>query len=148
MNEIDIIGPGIWHVIHMLSLNATTDITKESFILTINTLCNNFGCDSCKPHFRQFIDDHPFKNYWHIEYKKEGDYGFFKWSWELHNSVNKRLLKKHVSFEDALFKYKNYICKDCDKDKKLNPILVKINPVRDGLTAPEETYKLNLISYY
>lgn len=147
MNEIDIIGPGLWHVIHMLSLNATTDITKESFILTINTLCNNFGCDSCKPHFRQFIDDHPFKNYWHIQYKKEGDYGFFKWSWELHNSVNKRLKKQHVSFEDALFKYKNYICKDCDKDKK-NQILVKINPVRDGLSAPDETHKLNLISYY
>lgn len=135
--DVKLIGPGLWHMIHLLALNAVTDVSKKSFILTINTLCDNFICESCKPHFRKFIDDHSFNHYWNIQYKKEGDYGFFKWSWELHNAVNKRIGLQTFAFEDALFKYKNYVCHDCNK---IDPILVKV----------KESVKpvFNLISYY
>jgi len=132
--DIRIEGAGVWYVIHTLALHTNTDLAKDAYIITINTLCDHFGCESCKPHFKQFIIEHPFHKYRHINYKGE-DYGFFKWSWELHNSVNYRLNKPIISFEDALFKYKNNTCTDCDKIN--NPILIEI-----------EKKNLNLLSYY
>jgi hypothetical protein len=140
-------GKGIWFVIHTLALNATTDIQKESFILTMNVLCDNFGCDTCKSHFRKFIDNYPLKSYWDITYKAE-DIGFFKWSWELHNIVNKALKKHQISFDEALFKYKNYVCKNCDKS---GPILVEVknnnaNNTHYNNTIIAETF--NLVSHY
>lgn len=136
--DIKIEGRGMWFMIHTLALHANTDELKGAFILTINTLYENFGCESCKPHFRKFLDDYPIKNYWHIKYKGE-DYGFFKWSWDFHNDVNKRLKKPILSFEDVLFRYKNYVCKNCDK-KINNPILVEVKE--------KEPYTLNLLSNY
>lgn len=139
-------GSGIWFVIHTLALHATTDILKESYILTINTLCDHFGCDTCKQHFRKFINDYPLKSYWHFNYKGE-DLGFFKWSWDLHNVVNKALKKPQISLDDAIAKYKNYICKNCDKK---NPILVDVttnsNTSNTFITSSNETFFL--ASYY
>lgn len=132
--DIKIEGRGIWYVIHTLALHANTNPLKESYILTINTLADHFGCETCKPHFKKFIVDNPFKKYWHIKYNNE-DLGFFKWSWELHNFVNKRLNKPILNFEDVLFNYKNMVCHDCHD----NPILVQIK---------NETPTLNLVSYY
>lgn len=125
-------GSGIWFVIHTLALHANTDVLKESFILTINTLCDHFGCDTCKQHFRKFINDYPLKTYWYFKYNGE-DLGFFKWSWDLHNVVNKALNKPQLSFDNALSKYKNYICKNCG-DKK-NPILVEVSSNNTSNTA-------------
>ena len=33
----------------------------------------------------------------------------FKWSWELHNAVNKKRNQPEISYEDALQKYTNKI---------------------------------------
>ena len=115
-------GKGIWYVVHTLALHATTEKTKESFQITIHTLCEHFGCETCKVHFKKFIDDNPLKNQ-----------NYFKWTWELHNSVNRKLNKPILSLEDALAIYKNYVCKDCDEPKQ---ILVPI----------PTTFKLSLIS--
>ncbi len=91
-------GKGIWYVIHTLALTNQ----KDHFEWMIKTLCNHFSCESCKIHLKKYIDENPIHD-------------CFKWSWELHNDVNKRLNKSTISYIDALNLYKNNICKDCDK---------------------------------
>src|SRR6516164_8728351 len=115
MSDIQKLGPGIWFVIHTLAYHATTDQLKETFNLTINTLCDHFGCDTCKPHFTQFILSHPL-----IKYKD-----YFKWSWELHNEVNKILNKPQMKYETALQQYKNNTCQNCTA-KLPNPFLIPV----------------------
>jgi len=86
---------------------ATNDKLKEAFIININALCDNFKCKKCQPHFRKFIDTHNFKDYWYIKNTNGKDIGFFKWTWELHNQVNKFLGKNQPSLEDAYNFYAN-----------------------------------------
>lgn len=95
------IGPGIWFKIHIDAITATTDELKHAFVININAICDNFKCKKCQPHFRKFIDTHPLKNYWNIKDIKGRDIGFFKWSWELHNEVNKFLKKYQPTLEEA-----------------------------------------------
>lgn len=95
------IGPGIWFNMHIEASNATTDARKTAFQMNINNLCDNFKCKKCQLHFRKFIDTHPFVLYWHIYDSKNRDIGFFQWTWELHNEVNKFLGKYQPSFDEA-----------------------------------------------
>lgn len=130
-------GSGIWYVIHTLALHAKNDRAKKSYILTINTLAEHFGCEKCKTHFKKFIEERPLRNYWNVNYLHYENIGFFKWTWELHNDINKILDKKLITLEDALLYYVNGICKHCeDKDvekdaektkKYVNKILVPVD---------------------
>jgi hypothetical protein len=95
------IGPGLWFKIHIDGIKSTTDLLKEAFIVNINALCDNFKCKKCQPHFRKFIDTHQFQKYWHIIDNKNRDIGFFQWTWELHNQVNRFLKKPEPSLEEA-----------------------------------------------
>ena len=107
---------GIWFKIHVDAVTATTDSLKEAFIININATCDNFKCKKCQPHFRKFIDTYPLKNYWNIKDGRGRDIGFFKWSWELHNQVNKFLKKYEPSLEEAYDFYANTeagVCFDC-----------------------------------
>ena len=129
--DIKIEGRGIWHTIHTLALYATNESLKNAFVLTMDSLAKNFACEICKPDFNKFINQHPFKNYWNLKQKNE-EIGLFKWTWELHNTINQKLGKPILSFDDAYNMTKYHVCKNCNK----NPILIPL----------EE--KLNLISYY
>ena len=122
--NIDTYGPGIWYMIHLEAINATNDQLKTHFIKNINHLCLHFPCEKCKLSFKQFINDHSLIKYWDIKHNVYGDIGFFAWSWELHNMVNKKLNKPYLTFDDALAIYKNYICTDCNDTLKPNPFLL------------------------
>lgn len=111
-----IIGPGLWFNIHITAKHAVTDTLKEAFGVNINALCDNFKCMKCKPHFRKFIDTHPFKDYWNIRNAHGNDIGLFKWTWELHNQVNKFLNKYQPTLEEAYEYYSHAdvgVCFDC-----------------------------------
>lgn len=95
------IGPGIWFMMHTLAVRAITDELKRSFVIYVNSLCDNFRCKKCQPHFRKFIDTHPFQNYWYTFDQAGRDIGFFKWTWELHNQVNKFLKKYEPTLQEA-----------------------------------------------
>lgn len=103
-------------MIHTQAKDAVTDQLKRSFAHNMDALCNNFRCLTCKPHFREFIDTHKFVNYWNIIDSQQRDVGMFKWSWELHNAVNKRLGKLIVDFDQAYDYYTNPnlgVCSNC-----------------------------------
>jgi hypothetical protein len=96
-----IIGPGAWFKIHTDAIGAITPALKEAFVININATCNNFRCKKCQMHFRKFIDSHPLRAYSNIRDEHGRDIGFFKWSWELHNQVNKFLNKPQPGLDEA-----------------------------------------------
>lgn len=110
------IGPGLWFQIHTSAVLATTDALKDAYIIYINGLCDNFKCMKCKPHFRKFIDTHPLDTYRKIVDSLGRDIGFFQWSWELHNQVNRFLGKYEPTLEEAYAFFSNQdagVCFDC-----------------------------------
>jgi len=112
------LGRGLWFIIHLDGVHAVTDAGKQSYETRMNILCENFKCKSCQPHFRKFIDTHPFKLYWNIKDAKGRDIGMFKWSWEFHNQVNRFLKKYEPTLEEAYAYFSNAdagACFDCNK---------------------------------
>jgi len=110
----DKFGPGIWFCLHLNAACAQTNIQKQVFVEQVTMLGEHFPCENCKKHFNKYITEHPISNYMNVEN------GLFRWTWEFHESVNKRLGKKGVSFEEALSKFTstNAICTDeCGEDE-------------------------------
>lgn len=102
------VGPGVWFKMHIDAIKAITDSLKEAFVININAVCDNFKCKkTCQPHFRKFIDTHPFTNYWNIRDVQGRDIGFFKWTHEFHNEVNRSLGKYEPTFEEAYVYFSN-----------------------------------------
>ena len=96
-----IIGPGIWFEMHTEAVQCKNDQRKRAFVTRINNLCDKFRCIKCKLHFKKFINSHPFENYWFVYNNKGEDIGFYKWTWECHNNVNRFLGKPQVDLEES-----------------------------------------------
>jgi hypothetical protein len=90
------IGPGIWYSIHILCANAKTQKEKEAVIKQIRIIQDNFPCQECKIHFETYLKNHPPE-----DSIKGGPESLFLWSVNFHNSVNFRLGKPQLSYEEA-----------------------------------------------
>lgn len=65
----------------------TEIFTEESFNLWVDTIP---GCPSCKQDFKKILETNPPRfNDWH------------RWSWEVHNIVNKKINKTELTWEEA-----------------------------------------------
>jgi len=128
------IGPGMWFALHTMAVKATTEHLKEAFVTNVNGLCDMYKCQSCKPHFRKFIDTHPFRNYWHLKDGKGNDIGFFKWTWELHNEVNKFLKKQQPTLDEAYTYYSDanvgacFTCGDAGTTTNVTSVPHNVSP--------------------
>jgi len=117
---------------HRDACRATTEERKRSFMHNIEEDCNTFPCARCKIHFRNFLDNYPLKQYWLIKDDKGRDIGFFKWTWELHNQVNRRLRKYEPKFEEAYNYYTQEpisACFNCDNNKEQENNEVRSLPI-------------------
>lgn len=105
-----VFGPGGWFSIHLLAINAKTAQEKDHFIRFMNLFCQNFKCKECQGHCSEYLKTNPPETYLNKDVYINEKYGtipgVFKWSWEFHNAVNKRLHKPEMSFESA---YKYYL---------------------------------------
>ena len=99
------LGPGDWHCIHLLASKATTENTKNCFLFFIKTLSETFYCETCRIHFLEYLKNFPPKKYVNITE------GLFLWSFNFHNSVNERLGKQTLLYEEAKLLY--YDTKPC-----------------------------------
>jgi hypothetical protein len=136
-------GAGIWFVIHDMAVTAITDTLKQAYIIYINHLCDNFRCLNCRSHFRNYLDNNPLTNYWNI-IENGKDIGFFKWSHEFHNAVNRRLNKLEVEFDEAykFFSENNGGCLNCGNKN------VKVSMDFEDLSKLQEPEVFDLISNY
>lgn len=101
-------GPGLWRGKHLSAKRANKNaMLKQAFIEDIEYLCDNFFCDYCKTHFIAYLAvNHPSK------YLLLED-GMFKWSVDFHNSVNERLGKPILTYEQAERALYDTKCDDC-----------------------------------
>lgn len=147
-----IIGPGAWFKIHTDAVAATTPALKEAFIVNINATCDNFRCKQCQMHFRKFIDSHPLRAYWNLRDAHGRDIGFFQWTWELHNQVNKFLHKYQPTLEEAYAFYLDSdvgACVNCGSNDIVAPEELQVSPAipdiltryRDGQTVTVKPFK-------
>lgn len=118
------IGPGVWYTIHMLSFKAQTLKRQFEVAEIIKQLCNSFPCEICKEHCKDYIINNPIENYLTFLVKVDNKFlplGLFLWTWEFHNSVNKRLNKPLMDWNTAYNLYSNtesLICNNQCLEKK------------------------------
>jgi hypothetical protein len=96
LKDPKVIGPGIWYIIHLKGMIAKDISTKVSFIKLINELSVNFPCLKCRNHINEYLEHNPIT----LATLNEPE-GLFKWSWEFHNAVNKRLGKNIIDYQSA-----------------------------------------------
>lgn len=108
-----IIGPGTWRIIHTQARNVSLipienpeQISKaeDDFIKLLKSICADFGCPVCRVHCGEYIQNNPpesAKGLLTLIGDKKIEIGMFRWTWEFHNVVNKRLGKTIMSFENA-----------------------------------------------
>lgn len=89
----------LWQEIHVTSLRINNIYQYKDFCKWIRHLANNFPCARCKGHLISYIDLNP------PEHEKD----LFRWGWELHNNVNKRLNKEYISYEKAKKLWSEYL---------------------------------------
>lgn len=98
-------GKYFWFIIHLVNILTHNDKTLiNDFKIFIKTLACLIPCCKCRNHFKQNLKKITLK-----KYIKSGN--ILKWSFDMHNLVNKQLNKKK-------YNYKNYI-------KKFNAVIEK-----------------------
>ena len=102
MDYSHITGSKAWDKIHEETFEADLHSEKrDSTIISLKTIFNNYPCPSCKSHLMKYLEEHP------IEKAEK----LFVWGWELHNDVNLRTNKQIIDYETAYSTYK----KKCEK---------------------------------
>lgn len=108
-------GRGIWVIIHKKAIQAINEELKNKFVEEMNWYAENYPCNKCKNHLKKYIKENPFELYWYVSIG-DMDIGMFKWSWGCHNSVNERLKKQIITFENAYNLYDPKIIHPCTAD--------------------------------
>jgi hypothetical protein len=113
------IGPGIWYTIHSLAADAKTPQEKTDVIRHIRKIQSRFPCNDCKVHFGNYLEYNP------PEMTVNGSpESLFAWTVNFHNSVNHRLNKPQVSYNDAksIFMEESIFCMtDCTESETKTP---------------------------
>lgn len=113
----NIVGPGYWSAIHKISADAKDEQSKAFFVNYMDYIRNNFPCSECKSHINEYMSQHPIQPY----LSKED--GCFRWAWEFHNTVNRRLKKREVPWEEAtkIYKKDHGVCSlNCASGKEVH----------------------------
>lgn len=88
-----------WHLIHYVALNYSQNPTEEEkkrYLTFLESLQYVLPCIGCANNWGEKLKKHP--------PNLESRSGFFKWSVDMHNQVNKSNGKKELSYDDALNK--------------------------------------------
>jgi hypothetical protein len=129
------VGPGIWFSIHTLSANAKTPKEKENVIKQIRILQENFPCQECKTHFGKYLLNHPPEE----TIRDTNEDSLFLWTVNFHNSVNYRLGKPQISYEEAksIFMNASIFCMkaSCDEEEKKSPEKSNVKLVPSGSSS-------------
>lgn len=90
----------LWYVIHFTCLRPCDRVLKDSIRREIITMLKVFyvaiPCDTCSNHYLEYLQEHPVEDYFEHASQK-----LFNWSVDLHNSVNRKIGKPEMSYEDA-----------------------------------------------
>lgn len=98
------IGPGVWNNIHKQAYLAQTPARQQQFIIFMKDTCYGFPCKVCRGHCTEYIKNNPLENY--LGSTVDGKLlGLFLWTWKFHNTVNARLKKPIMNWNEAITLY-------------------------------------------
>lgn len=135
------IGPGIWFYLQLKSRHSNDDSSIQEFLRDFELIIQNFPCMKCRKHMLEYVRDHNPNSYVSYTYNNQR-LGMFRYIWEFHNTVNSRLGKPLISWEDALrmFSAPEHICTHCDANKEgLDLVLLPGFVVTNKETSHMET---------
>lgn len=104
-------GPSSWKILHVLAYtypeiaNYETQVNIEKFIASFSEL---LPCNSCKDDFKKYVQKYPVKS--------KTRESLIQWTVDLHNSVNKKLGKKLLTYDEAkkVWNSSNETCTSCN----------------------------------
>ena len=85
-------GPYYWGVLHLACLGGIDPAALQALVSLFPAI---LPCGTCGVHFAEVINDNPLP-------ETDDTDALFKWSVDVHNTVNERLKKPLVTYEDAL----------------------------------------------
>lgn len=99
-------GPPLWWKMHMETFNYPENPTqkdKVNIIKYFNNIANVLPCEKCRKHYIRELMLNPITD--HVNSRKT----VIKWLIDLHNSVNRRLGKRVLSYKEvyAIYEQKN-----------------------------------------
>lgn len=94
-------GKHMWASIHFIALaypDEPTEEDKKTYHSFFTNLYKVLPCHTCRNHLKETLDnEYPL----HANFLKNKD-ELFKWTFNLHNIVNKRLKKKVLTLDEAI----------------------------------------------
>jgi hypothetical protein len=95
-------GPHGWTFMHYVALgypDQPTEDDKTSYQNFYESLSNVLPCQGCADHYKETILQFPVKD--HLKDRES----LLRWSFDIHNTVNKQLGKPVLSYDNALQLY-------------------------------------------
>ena len=98
MNVKEYYGPGYWAAMHIDSYNANTYGEKIQVANVIVRMISTFPCKLCREHGIEYAANNPL-----IQAVKNNtdEMSLFRWVWKFHNTINRRLRKPELTFQQA-----------------------------------------------
>jgi len=98
---ITVWGPRAWYWLHVFAINYNgTD--KEKTLQRLVSFIRTLPCHTCREHGTEYLKQN--------RPDMSSSETFQLWVWNFHNSVNKKLGKPFVTFDEYLQKYTDEIC--------------------------------------
>lgn len=121
------VGCGIWFCLHILSLLAVDSESKKDYARKVKYIISSMRCDTCRVHALEYLQKNPVESFFNIKDKSTGaELGCFKWSYIFHNTVNKRLHKREVPWDEAILLFTSGLMdKHCPNCQVGNSVLIK-----------------------
>ena len=91
-------GPPLWRKMHLETFNCPENPTqkdKVNIIKYFNSIINVLPCEKCRKHYIRELMMNPVTD--HVNSRK----ALIKWLIDLHNSINRRLGKRVLSYKEV-----------------------------------------------
>jgi Erv1 / Alr family len=99
-------GPFLWTVLHALAERVGSTVAslyeadeKRAWIQLLQTTGSILPCDLCRDHYKSWLAANPVTSITNLAGPALKDF-IKRWLWSLHGSVNSRLSKPSVAFEE------------------------------------------------
>jgi len=149
-------GPHTWIFLHSLASAATTPEKRYEFRKIIYSLAaGGLPCDECTDHFRTIVysnsnsnDKNKDLDKYNIDKYLDSNNSLFKWTWLVHNLVNRRLDKPRIKLSEARAFYfgSDAVCTDsCNANANASPSSTSSPPI-SSIPSPKTNSNTSKIS--
>lgn len=139
------LGPGIWYVIHIQALMCTTQSKQQEYCRFLRGLLLALPCKMCVKHATEYLLNHPPEDdIMKVEERIKGKFSMFRYTWVFHNFVNRSLVKKRYSFDDAYEFYSTRLEMRKEDPRVEDPPVQENQPrVRTTTSSPKKINETN-----